>query len=525
MISSKELHLGPSRTVLSWRVSAVQLFFVLFLTLPASGLYAQNIRNGAALPESISFGEIREGDVIEKEIEIRNPASKPLYFQFLTTCPCVTLKPNELTIEPGSNEVLRVSFNSRGYRGKTIKKVFISSSVEKYHGSILDIEADVTGVSPDGESSGKCLECEEREQRAYLRHLQQQKENAVTFSEFFYSPGCRECEEFLKKDLPDILDSAQNPLVVVPQNIMDAQTFEQFLNRTEAINQNVVSLPALIINDKAYSGIPDIKKAVERATAAKEQLPASENIAVSEQAPGKTTGMLEQLAPIPIFAAGLVDGINPCAFTTIIFMLSLLTLHGRSRRDMLWIGIVFAFAVFCTYYLLGLGLFSVIRQAAAYSIISDLIRWVLLATLIVFAGISVYDGIMLRRGKTEKVVLQLSLSMKQRIHKSIRSGVKSASLLAGAAGMGVLVSIFELACTGQVYLPVITYMVSKEYSSGYFLLLLYNIGFILPLLTVFGLVYSGTGSKAISTIVANHMAKAKFVMAITFLLLGTLLFL
>jgi len=519
-----KLRLQLLQAILTWRVSVILLFVMVYLTLPSSGLFAQNIRNEAVLPESISFGEIREGDVIEKEIEIRNPDSKPLYLRFMTTCPCLTLKPNELTIEPGSNEFVGVSFNSRGYRGKTIKKVFVSSSIEEYHGSIITFEADVTGVSSDEVSSGKCLECEEREERAYLRHLQQQKEKAVTFSEFFYSPGCRECEEFLRKELPDILESAKNPLVVLPQNVMDAESFEQFLNRTEAINQNVGSLPALIINDKVYSGIPAIKEAVVRVTAEKGQLPADSTLKVAETAAGGTASMLDKLALIPIFGAGLVDGINPCAFTTIIFMLSLLTLHGRSRKDMLRIGFVFAFAIFCTYYLVGMGLFSVIRQAAAFSFISDLIRWVLFASLIVFAGISVYDGIMIRSGNTEKVVLQLSMSMKQRIHKSIRSGVKSTSLLAGAAGMGVLVSIFELACTGQVYLPIITYMVSKEYTSGYFLLLIYNIGFILPLLGVFALVYSGTGSKTISSIVVQHMATAKFVMAFTFIMLGMLLF-
>ena len=84
---SRGLHLRLSRTVLLWRVSAVPLFLLLFLALPSIGLYSQNTRAQAVLPERISFGEIREGDVVEKEIEIRNPFSKPLYFGFTTTCP------------------------------------------------------------------------------------------------------------------------------------------------------------------------------------------------------------------------------------------------------------------------------------------------------------------------------------------------------------------------------------------------------------------------------------------------------
>ncbi|NOY07711.1 MAG: hypothetical protein GXP33_02585 [Spirochaetes bacterium] len=55
--------------------------------------------------------------------------------------------------------------------------------------------------------------------------------------------------------------------------------------------------------------------------------------------------------------------------------------------------------------------------------------------------------------------------------------------MASSILLGILVSIFELASTGQVYLPSIIYLIRvKRDTAGYLLLLLYNIGFIIPLL-------------------------------------------
>ena len=56
--------------------------------------------------------------------------------------------------------------------------------------------------------------------------------------------------------------------------------------------------------------------------------------------------------------AGLLDGLNPCAFATIVFMVNLLLLLGHSRRRILEVGLTYSAAVFVTYLLIGLGLFN-----------------------------------------------------------------------------------------------------------------------------------------------------------------------
>jgi cytochrome c biogenesis protein CcdA len=88
---------------------------------------------------------------------------------------------------------------------------------------------------------------------------------------------------------------------------------------------------------------------------------------------------------------------------------------------------------------------------------------------------------------------------------------------------GFTVSLLEFACTGQVYLPTITYMASRKVEAlGY--LLFYNSFFILPLLAVFGAVYFGVSSKTVAQIMESRVGTVKLVLAVVFFIVGALLF-
>jgi hypothetical protein len=59
------------------------------------------------------------------------------------------------------------------------------------------------------------------------------------------------------------------------------------------------------------------------------------------------------LGLLTIVSAGLIDGINPCAFATLIFFVSYLAFIGRKKKEVLWVGMGFSGAVFITYLLIG----------------------------------------------------------------------------------------------------------------------------------------------------------------------------
>jgi cytochrome c biogenesis protein CcdA len=227
---------------------------------------------------------------------------------------------------------------------------------------------------------------------------------------------------------------------------------------------------------------------------------------------------LEGFSALPVLAGGLLDGINPCAFTTLIFLLASLALAGRGRREVLIIGALFTAAVFLTYLGIGLGLFAALRAASSFTVVSVILRWVLVAALLVFAGLSVYDFFVIRSGRPTEILLQLPTVLKRRIHATIRTRVRSAALAGSSLILGFLVSIFEFACTGQVYLPTLAYLVRmRREPAALSLLVLYNLGFIVPLLAVFAASYLGVGSKRITTFFQKNMAAVKIGLAAFFL--------
>jgi cytochrome c biogenesis protein CcdA len=232
---------------------------------------------------------------------------------------------------------------------------------------------------------------------------------------------------------------------------------------------------------------------------------------------GAGTAADARLAALPVVAAGLLDGINPCAFTTLNFLLASLALAGRGKGEVLLIGSLFSLSVFLSYFLVGLGFFAALRAAGAVPILSRALRWVLVAALAVFAGLSLYDYTLIRRGRAAEMVLQLPSVLKRRIHASIRTRVRAAALAASSLVLGFLVSMFEFACTGQVYLPTIAYLArTGDRLRAVGLLLLYNLAFILPLLAVFAASYAGVSSARIAAAFQARMGLVKIGLAVVF---------
>jgi len=85
-----------------------------------------------------------------------------------------------------------------------------------------------------------------------------------------------------------------------------------------------------------------------------------------------------------------------------------------------------------------------------------------------------------------------------------------------------VISLIELACTGQVYLPTIVFVlgVPELRVRGLFYLLVYNILFVTPLVIVFLLAYWGTASEQLGQFINRRTGAIKLATGGLFLLLG-----
>jgi cytochrome c biogenesis protein CcdA len=105
----------------------------------------------------------------------------------------------------------------------------------------------------------------------------------------------------------------------------------------------------------------------------------------------------------------------------------------------------------------------------------------------------------------------------------VRTGARARSFIAAAFGAGVVISLLELACTGQVYLPTILYMLRAGESGAVGHLLIYNLAFVAPLVVVFALAWSGMRNDALIRFQAKHTVKVKVLTGVLFLVLAAFL--
>jgi HEAT repeat protein/thiol-disulfide isomerase/thioredoxin len=226
-----------------------------------------------------------------------------------------------------------------------------------------------------------------------------------------------------------------------------------------------------------------------------------------------------------ILAAGLLDGVNPCAFATIIFLLSYLQIARKSSREIAQIGVAYIAGVFTAYFVLGLGLVEIVTRVTALKWAGQILNIGMGIFALVVAFFSFRDGFRCLRGELAEMTLQLPGFLKERIHLVIRSTVRHRYFVLMAFGVGALISVLELACTGQVYLPTILYMLKNGQESAIGYLAVYNLAFVFPLSVVFGLAYFGMTSERLVGILKKNAAWVKFGLGLLFLTLGVFLIL
>lgn len=240
-------------------------------------------------------------------------------------------------------------------------------------------------------------------------------------------------------------------------------------------------------------------------------------------------------SPLFILGAGLVDGVNPCAFTVIVFFMSFLFFVGYSRREMFVVGASFISAVFLTYLLIGLGIFSSLRHISGFLALSRLIYHVTAIIALALGILSLIDFWQYKKTKSaDKMILKLPQFLKNRITKVInvsldkrRRGFKNLfSLVIVAFSCGIIVSFLESACTGQMYLPTIVFMLKESSlkARALFYLLAYNLMFIFPLILIYLLAGFGVTSATFSRLANKNIGLIKLSTAILFFVLAAMLF-
>ena len=352
--------------------------------------------------------------------------------------------------------------------------------------------------------------------------------NAIHLA-YFHQQGCQKCSRAVK--ILKTLQAKYTNIVVEQRNAKTEQTLLEAMGMLYEVSETKrITTPAIFIGDTALIGELDeqeLENAVQKYLATGVASRIEEASTQLDTAESEIVSRFHEFGILTVAGAGLLDGINPCAFATIVFFISYMNLVGRGRKEILIAGGAFTLAVFTTYLLLGIGTLSFMNYLNRFSAVATCVY--LIAAMLTFglAGLSLYDAVKAKQGKTKDILLQLPRALKQRIHKVIREQTRTSGIIVGATVIGFVISALELVCTGQVYLPTLTFVAGIEgmRANAIAYLLLYNFMFIVPLLIVFGCVFWGATSTQLGGVLQRHLVTVKVAISILLFGLGTWLIL
>lgn len=528
--SSARFGKAPGSDVQTHRVAAPAILIALLLSaarLPAADTPAITFSPGVW-----KIGMIEQGTKVQTTVVVANHSRTPATVTFVSTCDCLAVEPGTRTIPAGGEATFRLAYDSSDDTGNTAKAFIVRTDLPGVPRLSYVLRGTVRAERHDSPApAGPWI----RRGSGMAGNVEVPRGTVAADTTivlaYYYTPGCRSCEEFLSTELPRLERELGIRIEVQRNDVLDPALYEELSSFASSQGQSIRAIPALRAGETLLQGDQEIRARLAAILrSAVPSVPAAPVAAADPVAPAAAPAapapaadlttpapLADRLAIFPIIAAGLLDGINPCAFTTLIFLLASLALAGRGRREVLVIGALFSLAVFLTYLGIGLGFFAALRAASAVALVSLLLRWALVLVLLVFAGLSIYDYVLIRGGRPTEILLQLPPALKKRIHASIRTRVRTAALVGSSLVLGFLVSIFEFACTGQVYLPTLAYLVRvRRQLDAVGLLVLYNLCFVAPLLLVFAGSFYGVSSARITTFFQTHMGKVKLGLAIVF---------
>jgi len=333
--------------------------------------------------------------------------------------------------------------------------------------------------------------------------------------DYWYPFGCRDCEVFLNDELPKLARDSGKTVAVNEHNTNNPEDFGALLSLLEERGIELVKIPIMVASESVWQGEREIERGLE-ALLAGELLPPEER--------RSTPAISARWEPGAVALAGLLDGVNPCAFSAMLFLVSAMAIAGRSKKTMLAIGLFYAAGVFITYSLIGAGLLGGLRRIAVGSFMRNILESVLGAILIILGILSFIDGLRLAKGRSD-LILKLPDRLTGRVHRLIRDEIRSGAAIGAAFMLGVAVALIELGCTGQVYLPTIAWMIARGEGRGPWIwLLIYNGAFILPLLSVFVVAYKGVSAVKLAKVFRERGSTMKFIMAGLLIVLAAVLF-
>lgn len=339
----------------------------------------------------------------------------------------------------------------------------------------------------------------------------------------FYSPTCPHCHEV--RSLTKRLADGSPTLQAVEHNLAEPQNIElmaDYYTRYGVPEEQWGGTVALFVGDRWWN---DTDKILDELEPAITGMTATGFFGRAGEGGAALLNLFESFGVLTVAAAGLLDGINPCAMATLIFLISYLSFAKRTPKEILATGLLFAAGIFVAYLGVGMGAFRALHELEGISTASKLLYPLMALGTFALAIYSFRDYLRARAGNVGGMTLTLPKPLTRLSHRLVRSSAGPRAFLGFAFIAGLVISILELFCTGQIYLPTLMYVWGKDAlrMRAFQLLVLYVGMFTLPIVILTVVAYAGASSAKLTQLAREKTAAVKLGMAILFVALAAYL--
>ena len=348
----------------------------------------------------------------------------------------------------------------------------------------------------------------------------QEKVNII----YFWGDGCPNCER-IAPWLDDYAKTNSDKVVLNKYEVWHNKENVKMFARTMKfynIPDNEAGVPAIVVNNKLLMGTKEIAENLDKEVNAEFAIRNS-----AKNKDEKLNGLLSGFGSDKLECAdgtnkreinigaitmtALADSVNPCAMMVLVILLSSLMVRQKSKIKLALTAASFITAVFCTYFALGFGLSTLIANSCVS-------KWILTAVggIALFIGLAeLKDSFWYRKGNW---AMEIPMSWRNKLNSTIEKATNPF----GAFVAGVIVTLFELPCTGGPYLFGISLIsMTDSYVTRFLLMGYYNLIFILPLIAITIAVLFGTTTIEKAESWRNQHVKAMhFITGVIMILMG-----
>ncbi len=369
------------------------------------------------------------------------------------------------------------------------------------------------------------------EQKNGYKGIQGTSDKNSSYFIYFNTSSCSDCNktQAFIKTLSDGYKlniggkTVNSPLIIEHKNIAQENNLVLLQSLFEYYNvpEDNREVPVMFYSKGYISGYDNIKRNIEKIIIGGEALNFDYGRLSQENSIKSLTA-----ENIPgIFLTGLINGINPCSISMLFLLLSLVM---SKKANILKFGFSYIAGKMAAYFSFGIAAYNIITivDSPAFRNVQYGISIFMVIMSLILALLNFRDAYWARKEIYNNIKMQLPGFLRKYNHRIITFFAEKAD--SGWSVfvifiLGVIISLGEFLCTGQIYVATIVYLAQNTAGlTGTTVLsfVLYVLAASIPLIMLVLLVNRTKRLLLVSEFVRKHLPVIKIIFGITFLTFG-----